>query len=118
MIDVSGIGALTVFVAGLVSFLSPCVLPLVPAYVSYVAGESLQGFEGRKFFPRNLSTLALSLFFVLGFSTVFVAFGASATAIGQFILAYRYEANIVAGALIIVFGLFMIGVAKPAWLQA
>lgn len=117
MIDVSGIGALTVFVAGLVSFLSPCVLPLVPAYVSYVAGESLQGLEGRKFFPKKLSTLALSLFFVLGFSTVFVAFGASATAIGQFILAYRYEANIVAGALIIVFGLLMIGVAKPAWLQ-
>lgn len=117
MIDISGIGALTVFAAGLVSFLSPCVLPLVPAYVSYVAGESVQSLEARKFIPKKLSTLALSLFFVLGFSTVFVAFGASATAIGQFLLAYRYEANIVAGALIIIFGLLMIGVAKPTWLQ-
>lgn len=116
MIEVSGIGVLTAFAAGLVSFLSPCVLPLVPAYVSYVAGESLQGLEGRKFIPKKLSTLALSLFFVLGFSTVFVAFGASATAIGQLLMAYRYEANIVAGALVIVFGLLMVGVVKPAWL--
>jgi cytochrome c-type biogenesis protein len=114
MSGLSGIGLLTSFGAGIFSFLSPCVVPLVPGYVSYVAGDTLTASgepEGR------LLALRLSLCFVLGFSTVFVILGASATSLGQLLLSYRYEANLLAGATIILFGLFMMGLANPLWLQ-
>ncbi len=93
--------------AGVVSFLSPCVLPLVPGYLSYVAGEAI-GLKGRG--SRAGAPLLLALFFVLGFSTVFVTMGAAATAIGRLLLAYRYEMSILGGAVIILFGLSMTGV--------
>lgn len=117
MIEISSIGVLTAFVAGLVSFLSPCVLPLVPGYISYVTGQSLDGNHGQATTPARLSVLILSVFFVLGFSTVFVALGASATTLGQFLLSYRYEANIIGGAIIILFGLFLTGLFNFSWLQ-
>jgi cytochrome c-type biogenesis protein len=66
---------------------------------------------------RPLATLRLSLCFVLGFSTVFVILGASATSIGQLLLAYRYEANLVGGAIVVLLGLFMMGLANLPWLQ-
>ena len=113
MSGVSGIGLLTSFGAGVISFLSPCVLPLVPGYVSYVAGDALTLSEEP---PRKLAALGLSLCFVLGFSTVFVLLGASATSIGQLLLSYRYEANLV-GAIVILLGLFMMGLAEIPWLQ-
>src|SRR5713101_3135934 len=113
----SGIGLFTSFAAGVVSFLSPCVLPLVPGYVSYVAGDRLALVEGAVGSATKLAALRLSLFFVLGFSTVFVSLGASATSLGQLLLTYRYEANLVGGAVVIVFGLFMMGLAKLPWLQ-
>ena len=68
MLDLSSIGILTAFAAGAISFLSPCVLPLVPAYVSYVAGESLNGPERAASPAAKLPALGLSVFFVLGFS--------------------------------------------------
>lgn len=114
--DGAALGLAAAFAAGLVSFLSPCVLPLVPAYVSFVAGQPLQG-------PRpggrgRTAAVSLSAFFVLGFSTVFVALGASATALSRWLLQYRYEANLVAGAIVIVFGLLLLGMTRPmAWLQ-
>src|SRR5713226_6189581 len=114
MSGLSGIGLLTSFGAGIVSFLSPCVLPLVPGYVSYVAGDALT-ISGEPI--RPLAALRLSLCFVLGFSTVFVILGASATSIGQLLLAYRYEANLVGGVVVILLGLFMMGLAKMPWLQ-
>ena len=114
MSGVSGIGLLTSFGAGVISFLSPCVLPLVPGYVSYVAGDALTLSEEP---PRKLAALGLSLCFVLGFSTVFVLLGASATSIGQLLLSYRYEANLVGGAIVILLGLFMMGLAEIPWLQ-
>ncbi len=114
MSGLSGIGLLTSFGAGIVSFLSPCVLPLVPGYVSYVAGDALT-ISGEPI--RPLAALRLSLCFVLGFSTVFVILGASATSIGQLLLAYRYEANLVGGVVVILLGLFMMGLAKLSWLQ-
>ena len=92
------------FSAGIVSFLSPCVLPIVPGYVSYVAGESAH--RGR------LTTLGLSAMFVGGFAAVFIAFGASASLIGQLLLHYRYEVNLGAGAVIVVFGLIMLGALR------
>ena len=115
--DFSTPGTLTAFAAGVVSFLSPCVLPLVPGYVSYVAGESIR--HRQQFsVSRRLSALALSALFVGGFSAVFLAFGASASALGQLLLRYRYEANLVGGAIIIVFGLLMLGMARGMpWLQ-
>ena len=114
MSTLSGIGLLTSFGAGVISFLSPCVLPLVPGYVSYVAGDAL-AISGEPVKP--LAALRLSLCFVLGFSTVFVILGASATSLGQLLLAYRYEANLIGGAVVILLGLFMIGLAKLPWLQ-
>lgn len=114
MSGVSGIGLLTSFGAGVISFLSPCVLPLVPGYVSYVAGDALTLSEEP---PRKLAALGLSLCFVLGFSTVFVLLGASATSIGQLLLSYRYEANLIGGAIVTLLGLFMLGLAEIPWLQ-
>ena len=108
---------LTSFGAGIVSFLSPCVLPLVPGYVSYVAGQSFDGRASEAAPPKTLAALRLSVFFVLGFSTVFVILGASATALGQLFLSYRYEANLTAGAVVIVFGLLMMGLIRWPWLQ-
>src|SRR5216684_1218158 len=105
---------LTSFGAGIVSFLSPCVLPLVPGYISYMAGDAL-AMSGEPIKP--IAALRLSLCFVLGFSTVFVALGASATSLGQLLLAYRYEANLAGGAVVILFGLLMMGLAKLPWLQ-
>lgn len=116
MPEISNIGVATAFAAGVISFLSPCVLPLVPGYISYVAGRSVDRDRGAEGGRDRLSTLGLSAVFVLGFSTVFVALGASATAIGQFLLRYRYEANILGGLVVIAFGLFMIGAVRPRWL--
>jgi cytochrome c-type biogenesis protein len=94
--------------------LSPCVLPLVPAYVSYVAGRTVEVEERGP--RRSLASLGLGLCFVLGFSLVFVLFGAGATALGHWLLSYRYQLNILGGALVIAFGLLMLGLFRPSWL--
>lgn len=105
------------FTAGLLSFLSPCVLPLVPGYVSYVAGRSVVEPGTGGAVALRMPALWLSVCFVLGFSTVFVLLGATATALGRLLLAYRYELNIVGGAIIIAFGIFMLGLVRPGWLE-
>lgn len=117
MSDISSLGMATAFAAGTVSFLSPCVLPLVPGYVSYVAGHTLTHSHHEDRPVQKLSALALSLCFVLGFSTVFIILGASATVLGQFLLRYQYETNIVGGIIVMVFGLFMTGIIKLPWLE-
>jgi cytochrome c-type biogenesis protein len=117
MSDIAGIGVLTAFAAGLISFLSPCVLPLVPGYISYVAGSSAEALGDGGSIANRLPAVGLSACFVLGFSTVFVIFGASATALGQFLLSYRNELNIAGGSIVVVFGLFMLGLARLVWLQ-
>ena len=116
MPEISNIGVLTAFAAGAISFLSPCVLPLVPGYVSYVAGGSAVDGEADRGSLQRLKALALSLYFVLGFSTVFVLLGASATALGQLLLSYRYELNIVSGVVVILFGLFVTGLWRWSWM--
>ena len=108
--DLSGLGLITAFAAGAVSFLSPCVLPLVPAYVSYVAGQSLHGTEMDA--HTRAKAAAMSVFFILGFGMVFIALGAGATALGGLLLRYRYEANVVGGVIVVLFGLFMLGLAR------
>ena len=118
MFEGSTVGLAAAFAAGLISFLSPCVLPLVPAYVSYVAGQPLHALQEGTDSRGRIGAAMLSTFFVLGFSTVFVALGASATAVGRLLLQYRYEANIVGGAIVIAFGLLMIGMTHGLpWLQ-
>jgi cytochrome c-type biogenesis protein len=118
MFDGSSVGFAAAFAAGLVSFLSPCVLPLVPAYVSYVAGDPAYATQGESDRRGRIGAATLSAFFVLGFSTVFVALGASATALGRLMLQYRYEANIIGGAIVVAFGLLMIGMSRGMpWLQ-
>ncbi len=106
------------FAAGLLSFLSPCVLPLLPSYVAFITGLS---FEELTFdHPRNkLRRLILvhSLLFVLGFSTLFTILGASATLLGQFLAVHRDTIRIAGGILIILFGLFMSGVFSFGFLQ-
>ena len=101
----------TVFFAGLLSFLSPCVLPLVPGYVSLISGTSVDQLQSA---DRKLSRTVLvnSLMFILGFSVVFIALGAVATGIGQFMNIYRRQLMQVAGVIIIIFGLHLIGVFK------
>jgi cytochrome c biogenesis protein CcdA len=114
MSGLSSIGLLTSFGAGIASFLFRCVLPLVPGYVSVVAGDTLTA-SGEP--AGRLAALRLSLCFVLGFSTVFVILGASATSLGQLLLSYRYEANLLGGAVVIPFGLFMMRLANPWWMH-
>lgn len=117
MIEASALGLASAFVAGVVSFLSPCVLPLVPGYVSYLAGQSAAGHRHRPGLGARLPAVMLSTFFVAGFSSVFIALGASATALGRLLLDYRHAANIVGGSLIIVFGLFMTGLLQLRMFQ-
>src|SRR6478736_2932626 len=95
------------FLAGLVSFLSPCVLPLVPGYVSMLSGIGMEQLrQGQQ--PRG-SLFSSALSFVVGFSVVFIAFCASASAVGSFLQENRYTLAPIAGALIILFGLHLIG---------
>jgi len=115
-VEISNIGVLTAFLAGAVSFLSPCVLPLVPGYVSYIAGSSAA--DRSSVIDRSgIVALLLSLCFVLGFSTVFIALGASATLVSQLLLSYRSEANLIGGTLVIVFGIFTTGLIRFAWMD-
>lgn len=115
MSAISSIGLITAFTAGLISFLSPCVLPLVPGYISYVSGQTLGGQHQAG--SGRLVTLSLSLCFVLGFSTVFVALGATATAFSRFLLFYRHEATLIGGAIVIIFGVFMTGLVRLPWFE-
>ncbi|MEW5889483.1 MAG: cytochrome c biogenesis protein CcdA [Pseudomonadota bacterium] len=112
MIETSALGLAGATAAGFVSFLSPCVLPLVPAYVSYIAGQSLHGTQLQMSASTRAHAGVMSVFFVLGFSAVFIALGASVTALGQLLLRYRHEANIVGGVIVIAFGLFMLGLFR------
>ena len=108
---------MAVFVAGIISFLSPCVLPLVPGYVSYIAGQSMADSTTSKALVVRVQALALSACFVLGFTTIFVILGASATTLGQALISYRYELNLISGVVVIGFGLFATGLLRPSWLQ-
>ena len=103
---------LIAFGAGLISFLSPCVLPLIPGYISYISGQSLQEILNKKkinFFPLIL--------FCLGFSTVFVLLGASASFLGQTLLQNSEVLRILAGIVIIIFSLQLIGIINIPYLN-
>lgn len=105
------------FLAGVLSFLSPCVLPLVPSYVSFITGISFDDLTGgidRKRIRRL--TITNSSAFILGFSAVFIALGASSSAIGRFLFEYQEWIRIIGGIVIIVFGLFVAGFLRIGFL--
>lgn len=103
--------------AGLLSFLSPCVLPLVPSYLAYVAGASFGDFQAGG--PRGVRPAVLlnALGFVAGFFLVFVAMGASVSLLGGWLVAYRRLVQQVGGALIILFGLYLLGLLRVPFLM-
>ena len=108
---------LAAFVAGILSFLSPCVLPLVPGYVSLISGATVEDLQSNE--RRLLGTVMLhSLTFILGFSVVFIALGAVATGIGQFANEYHNLLAKAAGIVVIVFGLHLTGLLKIKALYA
>jgi cytochrome c-type biogenesis protein len=102
------------FVAGLLSFRSPCVLPLVPPYLSYLGGTTISELGRKEEIDAALwrRVVLASVFFVLGFTTVFVGFGATASLFGQWIQAHKNELAFVAGIVIILFGLHFLGVLR------
>jgi cytochrome c-type biogenesis protein len=109
----STIGVIAAFAAGVLSFFSPCVLPLVPGYLSFLAAHAGAHTEG----PGDRSRLLLqALAFVAGFSLVFIAFGATASALGSLLRDYREVLSRLAGVLIIAFGIVMLGVFRFPWL--
>lgn len=105
--DAIALGPLVAFVGGILSFLSPCVLPLVPSYLGFLTGFTLDEMTGR----RRLALLH-ALLFVVGFSLVFVLLGASATALGAALRVYRDWIQRLGGILIIAFGLYCLGVLR------
>ena len=98
--------------AGLLSFLSPCVLPLIPGYISYISGSSLNDLIKEK--NTNLTPI---IFFTVGFSIVFIIFGAASTYLGQVLLQNSYELRIIAGIIIIIFSLHIIGILNLKFLN-
>jgi cytochrome c-type biogenesis protein len=113
MDSISQISLFAAFSAGLLSFISPCVLPLVPSYLSYITGlsvENLAKVEERERFKSAI--LVNALLFIAGFSVVFIAFGASASLIGQVLYEYQDIIRKIGGILIIIFGLYLLGILK------
>ena len=98
--------------AGLISFLSPCVLPLIPGYISYISGSSINELIEKK--SVNLFPIIL---FTVGFSIVFIFFGAASTLLGQVLLQNSYELRIVAGVIIIILSLHLIGIINIKFLN-
>lgn len=113
------VSLLAAFAAGFLSFVSPCVLPLIPGYISFISGASMDEMRGgaAPVTPRAQIFLT-SLAFVIGFSIVFVALGASATAVGKFMFARLPLLSRIAGVILIIFGLHTMGVFRLAFLDA
>jgi cytochrome c-type biogenesis protein len=122
------VSILAAFVAGVLSFISPCVLPLIPGYLSFISGATLEQMQG---LPAAGGAVAVasppasrrriiitSLFFILGFSLVFVSLGATASALGQFLMERLRFLGRIAGVVIILFGLHTMGLLQIGWLYS
>ena len=103
---------LVAFGAGLISFLSPCVLPLIPGYVSYISGNSLS-----ELIEKKIVNLTPIILFTVGFSIVFIIFGAASTFLGQVLLQNSYELRIVAGLIIVILSLHILGMINLKFLN-
>ncbi len=104
----------TAFLSGILSFLSPCVLPLIPGYLSYISGLSLE--ELSRGTNQSRIVIFRSILFVLGFSLVFTLLGASASALGNFLTRYNFIFSKIAGLIIMLFGLHLLGILRLSWL--
>lgn len=102
----------TAFLAGLVSFVSPCVLPLVPSYLSFLTGTSLEDLKSESSAQAKLRVIAHALAFIAGFTVVFIAIGLSASAIGGIFVNNKRTVEIVGGLIIVLLGLQMMGILK------
>jgi cytochrome c-type biogenesis protein len=111
-VETPTIGVLIAFSAGLLSFLSPCVLPLIPSYVTFITGLSLDDVQ-----HARKAALVHGMLFVLGFSLIFLAMGAGATMLGQSLLRHRDWISRVGGVVIIVFGLYLLGVLNIGFMS-
>jgi cytochrome c-type biogenesis protein len=105
------------FLAGLVSFVSPCVLPLVPAYLSLLTGESVEDLKGETTAAARVRTLTHAVAFVIGFSVIFIALGLSASAVGGVLQAHRVAIAQIGGVLVVILGLHMMGMIRIPWLM-
>jgi len=119
MLALKEVSYIAAFLAGLLSFLSPCILPLVPGYISFISGLSLEDLNNKengkgKSFYR---TLTGAIFFILGFSLVFTLLGASATFIGRLLQIYADWFKRIGGIMIIIFGLHMVGIISIPFLN-
>lgn len=105
------------FGAGFLSFISPCCLPLYPSYISYITGMSVSQLQGEQ--TRQIKTLTLihTLFFIIGFSIIFFALGLSASWLGQTFISNQKLISMLGGILVIVLGLFVMGIINPKWLM-
>jgi cytochrome c-type biogenesis protein len=107
------------FVAGFLSFVSPCVLPLIPGYISFISGLSLEEMQSKEAASAARRQVVIaSLWFVLGFSVVFIAFGAGASAIGKLLSQYKDVLGKVAGVILVILGLHTMGVFRLQFLEA
>ena len=115
-LNLSEVSLMAAFLAGLFSFVSPCVLPLVPGYISFVSGVSLEDIEKNK--KQNMNTIIISsLFFIMGFSLIFILLGATATFIGSFLLEKAFILKKIGGIIIIIFGIHMSGFYRIKFLD-
>jgi len=119
MLALQEVSYFAAFLAGLLSFLSPCILPLVPGYISFISGISLEDLNNHNSKKRNnfYRVLIGALFFIFGFSLVFILLGASATFLGQFLQEYSVWFKRIGGIIIILFGLHMIGIINIPFLN-
>ena len=111
------VSLIAAFGAGFLSFISPCVLPLIPGYLSFVSGVSLEEMRDDRAVAARRQVVITSLAFVVGFSLVFVALGASASAIGKFLFRNSSLLSKIAGTLVIIFGLHTMGVFRIPFLE-
>ena len=107
-----GVSVAVAFAAGLLSFLSPCVLPLIPSYVGYLTGMTVEEVE-----RRRGTALLHAVWFVVGFSLVFVLLGAGASAVGSLLREYQVWLGRLGGVLLILFGIYLLGLLRPGFLM-
>jgi cytochrome c-type biogenesis protein len=110
------ISIISVFIAGIISFLSPCILPLIPGYISFISGENLSDLRNNDNKIHKKAIIG-TIFFGIGFSTLFIILGASATGVGKIFIEYKNIFSKVAGLIVIIFGLHMLGLFKINFLK-
>lgn len=117
MVQAYDINMWLAFSAGVLSFISPCTLPLYPAYLSYITGISVSDLQQKQGSKDRLKVIIHTVCFLLGISTIYIALGLSASFVGKFFISYKQLIQQISGLLIIVMGLFLVGFFKLEWLM-